>query len=468
MAGIIPCLAALGLAILAGGPVAAEVPSSRAQIGLSFAPLVKQVAPAVVNIYTRRVVHAGGGVSPLLDDPIFRHFFGDQLGMGGPSERVEQSLGSGVLIRANGIVVTNRHVIKDSDAVTVVLADRREFEAKIVGTDERTDLAVLKIDVPGEKLPVISFSNSDDLEVGDLVLAIGNPFGVGQTVTSGIVSALARTTVGITDYRFFIQTDAAINPGNSGGALVTVDGALAGINTAIYSKAGGNIGIGFAIPANMVRTVVEGILSQGHAVHPWIGASTEEVTPDIAETLGLPRPTGALVTSVRSRGPAAEAGLRPGDVVVAVNGRDIDDPEAMRFRIATLPTGGEAQLKVVRRGAAVVLTLRLMAPPETPPREPTEISGRNPFSGAVVANLNPALAEELGLNVDADGVIIVKLKRNSLAYRVNLRPGDIVLEINGEKVDTVRTLARVVAHAPGTWRIAVRRGDSVLSLTVKG
>src|SRR6516165_2653128 len=277
-----PIIAILAL-LLALPAFAQPVPQSREQLQLSFAPVVKKTAPAVVNVFSRRTIKTAG--SPFFDDPLCRRFFGENSPFRGPSERVQRSLGSGVLVAADGTIVTNHHVIKDADEVTVVLADRREFEAKILRSDERVDLAILKIDASGERLP--------ELEVGDIVLAIGNPFGVGQTVTSGIVSALARTGVGVSDFRFFIQTDAAINPGNSGGALVSLDGKLVGINTAIYSRSGGSIGIGFAIPSLMVRTVLAGGPS-GRIVRPWIGASGQPVTSEIAASLGLPRPMGVL------------------------------------------------------------------------------------------------------------------------------------------------------------------------------
>ena len=282
-------LAALFLAGGAGRAAAEDVPSSRAEIQLSFAPLVKQVAPAVVNIYTHTVVTQQQPLSPLFNDPFFRQFFGDDF-FGKPVERDQNALGSGVLVRADGLVVTNVHVIKGAQEIKVVLSDGREFTAKPVTVDDQTDIALLKIDPAGAELPVLELADSDALEVGDLVLAIGNPFGVGQTVTSGIISALARTQRGINDYGFFIQTDAAINPGNSGGALVTLDGRLAGINTAIVTRTGGSVGIGFAIPANMVRTVIAAVDNGGQVVRPWIGATGQPVTAELAEGFGLAHP----------------------------------------------------------------------------------------------------------------------------------------------------------------------------------
>src|SRR3954469_3203688 len=324
------------------------LPESRQQITLSFAPLVKQTAPAVVNIYTRRVVQQR--VSPLFDDPFFQRFFGQSSPLGMPRERVERSLGSGVIVASDGLIVTNDHVVKDSDQITVVLADRREFEARLVSTDSKTDLAILRITPPdSEKLPFLALHDSDDLEVGDLVLAIGNPFGVGQTVTSGIVSALARTAVGVSDFNFFIQTDAAINPGNSGGALVSMDGRLVGINSAIYSRSGGSIGIGFAIPANMVASFLAAELKGGHLDRPWIGVSGQGVSADMAEALGLDHPTGIIVDDIYPGSPAAQAGLKRGEVITAINGKSVKDAGSLRFRLATLDFGNTAILSVLRK-----------------------------------------------------------------------------------------------------------------------
>src|ERR1700730_7537126 len=306
-------------------------PESREAIRLSFAPIVKQAAPAVVNVFSRRIVRSNA--SPFADDPFLRPFSGARAPFGLPQERVQNSLGSGVIVDPDGLVVTNHHVIQESQEITVVLSDRREFEARVLRSDERTDLAVLKIDTRGERLPILEIGDSDALQVGDLVLAIGNPFGVGQTVTSGIVSGLARTAIGISDFRSFIQTDAAINPGNSGGALVDVDGRLIGINTAIFSRSGGSIGLGFAIPTSMVRAVVEGAKNGKPIVRAWLGATGQPLTAGIAQAAGLDRPRGVLVKEVAAGGPAAQAGVRAGDVIVAIAGHEVDDPEDLRFRV---------------------------------------------------------------------------------------------------------------------------------------
>src|SRR5689334_8051698 len=356
-------LAALFAACLSVNAVAQErrVPT-QSELRLSYAPVVQHVAPAVVNVYAARMVQ---NRNPLLDDPIFRRFFG--VPGGGPSNQVQRSLGSGVIVDAGGLIVTNNHVIEGADEVKVSLADKREFEATLVLKDPRTVLAILRVKDSHERFPVLDFADSDALQVGDVVLAIGNPFGVGQTVTHGIVSALARTQVGVSDYQFFIQTDAAINPGNSGGALVDMTGKLVGINTAIFSRSGGSQGIGFAIPANMVRVVAGSAKTGGNAVvRPWLGAKLQVVTADIADSMGLKRPAGALVSNVAANSPAARAGLKAGDLIVSVDGQNVDDPNAFDYRFATKPLGGNARLGIMRNGREQAVTIALQAAPDTP------------------------------------------------------------------------------------------------------
>jgi len=462
---------ALGLFALALAPAAAETPAKRppagaAEMQLSFAPIVRKVAPAVVNIYTKRVVETRP-ISPLFNDPFFRRFFGDEFQVG-PQKRVLGALGSGVILRSDGVIVTNHHVIDGAQQITVVLSDRREFEATVMLSDERTDLAILHIDPGSAKLPTIELRDEADLEVGDLVLAVGNPFGVGQTVTSGIVSALARTTVGITDFRSFIQTDAAINPGNSGGALVSMDGRLVGVNTAIYSKSGGSIGIGFAIPASMVRTVLQAALAGTKLRRPWLGAEGEDVTAEIAGSIGLAHIGGVILKGIYPNGPAAQAGLKDGDVVVAVNGREIADGEDLRFRIATLPIGGTAELGVVRGRQQLTLPIKLVPAPEDPPRNQTKLEGPVPLAGATVANLSPALAEEMGTVRVADkGVVIVSIDRSSIAQRLRLAPGDIVLALNGDRVNSVADLKRLLGQKPPVWQLQINRAGQVINLNVR-
>lgn len=466
--------ASLALALAFGAlPAAAQdrtVPESQAEIQLSFAPVAKRAAPAVVNIYASRKVRVAR--SPLFDDPFFRQFFGDPRrgGDGGAApERMQKSLGSGVIVSKDGVVLTNNHVINDADEIRVALSDRREFDAELVLKDERTDLAVLKLKTDGEEFPTIDFADSDELEVGDLVLAIGDPFGVGQTVTQGIVSALARTQVGITDYRFFIQTDAAINPGNSGGALVNMKGHLVGINSAIYSRSGGSLGIGFAIPANMARVIVDSALAGGSIQRPWFGASMQAVTSDIADGLGLDRPRGALITRVIDESPADKAGFRAGDLILAIAGQAIDDPDSFGYRFVTKGVGGSVDMAVLRNGREMDIAVDLVAPPETTPRDTREIEGYSPFTGATVMNLSPAVAEEVGIDFeDNGGVVVADVASGSPADRIGLRRGDILVEVNGEAIETTKLLADLAGERPRVWRVSIERDGQVLQMAFRG
>jgi Do/DeqQ family serine protease len=437
-------------------------PTSRGVIQLSFAPIVKKAAPAVVNVYSRRVVQTR---SPFFDDPVFRRFFGGQSPFGLPRQRVQQSLGSGVILDAKGLIVTNHHVIENAEEITVVLNDRREFAAKVLLSDERADLAVLKIDAHGESLPILELGDSDQLEVGDLVLAIGNPFGVGQSVSSGIVSALARTGIG-SDVSSFIQTDAAINPGNSGGALVDLDGKLVGINTAIFSQSGGSIGIGFAIPTALVRTVLQAATSGAPIRRPWLGATGQQVTPEIATNLSLPHPGGVLVNAVTANSPAASAGIRVGDVILAIGGHDLFDPEELRYRIATLPLDKPTALSLWRDKQRINATVIPSAPPESPARQTTPLGNNSPLAGAVVANLNPAQADELGLDTAARGVVVTQVQEGSLAERLGLQMGDIVASVNRQPIDSVTDLKDTL-DTSGPWSFGIRRGGQLFSVAVR-
>jgi Do/DeqQ family serine protease len=458
----------VSLALLAGPAAAQEVPESRAEISLSFAPVVKRAAPAVVNVYAQRTVRQRG-FRPFGDDPLFRHFFGEDGMFGAPRERVQNSLGSGVIVDDSGFIVTNHHVIEGGTDIRVVLADRREYAAEVLMTDERTDLAVLKVDAGGEALPTLPLGDSDALEVGDLVLAVGNPFGVGQTVTSGIVSALARTEVGVTDYQFFVQTDAAINPGNSGGALVDMTGRLVGINTAIFSRSGGSIGIGFAIPVNMVKAVIRSSAANGRVVRPWGGVEIQEVTPDIAQALGLDRPVGALVSDVHPMSPLNKAGVRRGDVIVSLNDKPIESSREFSYRLATAPVGETARVDWLRGGEPNSADVELIAPPEIPPRDETLVQGRSPFAGLVIANLSPAVADELGLrSSSASGVVVLDV-RGGPAQRVGFRKGDVLVEVNGVALDEVTSLSDVVTRrGGGIWEIAVERGGRLMRMQLAG
>lgn len=438
------------------------VPESREQVQLSFAPVVRQVSPAVVNVYGTRVERQQN--MPM--DDFFRRFFGD-AGPGMPRERVQRSLGSGVVVDSSGLVVTNHHVIEGMTEVKVALADRREYEASIILCDPRSDLAVLKIkDV--KDLHSLPLGDADGVQVGDIVLAIGNPFGVGQTVTQGIVSALARTQVGVSDYQFFIQTDAAINPGNSGGALINMQGELVGINTAIFSRSGGSIGIGFAIPSAMVRAVVQTARSGGTSVRrPWLGAKLQVVTQEMAEAMGLDRPSGALVVEVSGGGPAEKAGLKRGDIISEVDGYAIDDMEAFGYRFALKGIEGEAKLAVLRGKEQLVRTIKLVPPPEQPSRDVVSLKGKSPLSGATVANLSPAVAEEMDMDTAQEGVILFEVGAGTLAARVGFQKGDIIVALNGEPIKSSRDLERLVSQNARMWEIVVNRGGRVFTTVLR-
>ncbi|MER8963450.1 MULTISPECIES: DegQ family serine endoprotease [unclassified Mesorhizobium] len=430
-----------------------RVPFGREEVQLSFAPLVKQTAPAVVNVYASQTAKV---TSPFDGDPFFEEFFGRS------QPRAQSSLGSGVLVDPTGVVVTNFHVVKDADQVKVATADGREFDSKVLLKDETLDLAVLKIS-SDKPFPVIAIGDSDALEVGDLVLAIGNPFGVGQTTTSGIISAVARSHIGVSDSSFFIQTDAAINPGNSGGALVNMGGQLIGINTAIYSRSGGSIGIGFAIPSNMVRAFADAAKAGlDFFERPYAGAEFEAVTPQIAESLGIDKPTGALVSSVEEAGPAAKAGLKPGDVVLSLNGKPVESVGALDYRMATLSIGTNASFGVLSKGQQATMDIALERPPEGAKAAELTLRGRSPFSGAKVAELSPRLAQRLGLRSDVKGVTVVDINRDSPAADFGFQPGDIVREVNGLTIDKAATLEQVAQQDTRWWRFTVERGGQIL------
>ena len=429
---------------------AKAVPQTQMEMQLSFAPLVKQTAGAVVNVYAERMVRQQ---SPFAGDPFFQQFFGQQM----PNRTEKQaSLGSGVIVEANGTVVTNNHVIEGADDIKVALSDGREFPCKVVLRDDRVDLAVLKMDTK-ETFPVLGIGDSDGVEVGDLVLAIGNPFGVGQTVTSGIVSALARNQVK-NEVGFFIQTDASINPGNSGGALIDMKGQLIGLNTAIFSQGGGSNGVGFATPANLVRVFLAAADRGDKAFErPYIGASFEPVTSEVAEALGLAKVRGALVTKVADGGPAAKAGLKPGEVVTALNGIPVEHPDALGYRLTTAGLGATVSLTVLNNGKEHQDTLTLASAPETQPRDERLISGNNPFAGATVANLSPRVADEMHLPPDTGGVVVENLKEDSQAERLGFEPKDIIVSVNGVEITSTQTLASAVREQPDFWRVEIER-----------
>ncbi|HEV2365908.1 MAG TPA: Do family serine endopeptidase [Caulobacteraceae bacterium] len=442
------------------GPLPAPrrvVPANLETMRLSFAPVVQRAAPAVVNVYSRRVVRTQ--VDP---------FWG--LFVGIPQNRVEQSLGSGSIVRDDGVILTNHHNIEGAQEIMVVTADRREWPARVLLDDARADLAVLKIDTKGEHLPTIAIDDQDKPQVGDLVLAIGDPFGVGQTVTNGIVSALARSNVGINDYSFFIQTDAAINPGNSGGPLVDMAGDLIGVNTAIVSGSGTSSGVGFAIPAAMAKQVVETALGGGHAVvRPWIGAKVQELTGELAKSMGLRTPQGVVVTEVWPGGPAADAGIVKGDVIVSAGGQAVNDEPSLTYAVGTARPG-EALPVVVRHDGRPphAVTVRIEPPPAVPAPDQRTLAGDNPLSGATVVNLSPAAALTYGVDPFAGRGVVVTNVEGGIAATVGIQPGDFIRAINGRPVTTTAELAAALAASRGAWTLTIERGGRTITAEFSG
>ncbi|NKB52996.1 MAG: Do family serine endopeptidase [Rhizobiaceae bacterium] len=434
------------------------VPENREQIKFSYAPLVKSIAPAVVNVYAARQVQQRR--SPFAGDPFFERFFGRDFG-GRPRQRISRSLGSGVIIGSDGIVVTNHHVIENADEVKVALSDGREYEARIELIDKKSDLAILVIE-PDEELPTVELGDSEELQVGDLVLAIGNPFGVGQTVTSGIVSALARSQNSVNDFGFFVQTDASINPGNSGGALVDMDGRLIGVNTAIFTRSGGSNGIGFAVPSNMVRVVLESVRKGSDTVlRPWIGAKFQSVTSDIAESLGMARPTGALIAGLTKDGPAERAGLRMGDVILSIDGKPVPHMDALGYRLATAGIGRVIEMTVMSQNATRNIEFELSVPPEVPLRDIRRLGGRSPFTGATVANLSPRLALEYDLSSDDLGVVVLSIDRRSPAARFGIRAKDIIVTVNDQNIVDTAMLDEMTRKRSNGWSYVINRGGKL-------
>lgn len=447
-------------------PAARQLPVSHAQVQLSFASVVKHVAPAVVNVYATTITRQSA--SPFFNDPLFGQLFGRGSPFARTHPRESQSLGSGVIIDPKGIIITNSHVVNGATDVKVALQDGREYDVKVLVNDPKTDLAVLKIKGAGDKtFPALKFADSDRLEVGDMVLAIGNPFGVGQTVTSGIVSALARTGVERSHYESFIQTDAAINPGNSGGALVDLNGNLVGINTALVSKSGGSIGIGFAIPANMARAVAEDGINGGKIVRPWFGARMQVVTPDIADSLGINPHQGAMITDVAANGPAAQAGLKSGDVILAIDGVPVAEPQAVDFRLATKPVGGTADFQYLRNGKKADTQVRLEAAPGAGVA-PVAISGNTRFAGTKVSELTPALSQDMGLAFDAKGVVVTDIAPGSPADQMGLEKGDIITSLNGIDIKDVGTFKKLASTRPRGWQIVIQRNGQMIRSYIDG
>ncbi len=440
------------------------IPLTREKKIESYASVVKMVAPAVVNIYAFHQAKFEYPASPFMDDPFFKQFF-EHLHPG--ENEAQNSLGSGTLVNKEGLVLTNDHVIENADMIHVVLFDKREYVATVVVRDKKTDLALLQIE-GGTNFPFLTINPSEDIEVGDVVLAIGNPFGVGQTVTSGIISALARSQEGISDYRSFIQTDAAINPGNSGGPLVTTDGRVVGINTAIYSKSGGSVGIGFAIPTNIAMSVIESVKNEGRIIRPWLGLEVQSVTADDAHALGLSRPYGVLVKEVYPEGPADKAGVKVGDFIAALDHNEIEDDASLDYQVAISPLGKKVDLTILRKGEKKKLSIMLTEPMDSKDSSSFTIEEVNPLRGARIQTLSPSLAVDLGLNPMQRGVVITEVSETGPAAQLGIQPGDVLEFINKKKIKTKEDAMRLLKNATREWTLILRRGDQVLTFEVTG
>lgn len=459
-------------------PSALPLPPSSGQEGQPFVEVARAATPAVVNVSWEKVTRGREGtpMTPFLEDPFFRRFFGDEFfrQFDIPRERREASLGSGVIVDEKGYIVTNNHVVERATElkaeIKVLLSDKREFKGKVVGTDPKTDVAVVKIDATG--LPTIPWGDSSTLQVGEYVLAIGNPFGLNQTVTMGIVSAVGRQSLPgeqVAEYEDFIQTDAAINPGNSGGALVNVRGELVGINTAIFTRSGGYMGIGFAIPSTMVRSVMESLVKTGKVVRGWLGVQIQEVNPQLAKKFGLKDHKGALVSDVVSNSPAEKAGMERGDVIIAYNGKTVENAAHLRNMVAQTPVGSRVEVKVIREGKEKGLTVTVGELTKEVARAGEEqVTTENALSGVVVEEVTPETARRLGLPRGEKGVVVAGIEPDSVAEQAGLQEGDVILEINREPVRTTKDYRRIVTgiKKDEALLLLIRREGSTFFLTM--
>ncbi len=433
--------------------VTPTVPRQIIETSKAFSDIVRSVSPSVVNISTTKVVRKETG--PFFDDPFF-DFFAPFHDFGAPRKWKERSLGSGVIVSPDGYIVTNNHVVEKADEIKVTLFDKRVLKGRIVGADPKTDVAILRIEA--NNLPVLPWGDSDKLQVGEFVLAIGSPYGLNNTVTMGIISAVGRANVGIADYEDFIQTDAAINPGNSGGPLVNITGELIGINTAIFSRTGGYQGIGFAVPSNMVRSVMEQLIQKGKVTRGWIGVTIQELTPELAQQFGLKKTKGALVSDVMKDSPAAKAGIQRGDVIIEFNGKEVKDVSSLRNLVAQSKAGSDITLKLLRAGKELTVQVNIVEMP----REVAEVSQEvlpgetqpRVLTGLAVMDLTREIVRQLGFTSEEKGVVVVRVEPGSPADEAEIRKGDIIKEVNKQQIDSVATYNRVLA--------GVKRDDSVL------
>jgi serine protease Do len=419
----------------------------------TFAPIVKKVAPAVVKIVTSTTIkNASMQQSPGFNDPFWRRFFGDQFGQMVPPHQLgpqrEHGLGSGVIVTKDGYVLTNNHVVDHANQVKVTLQDGREFTAKVVGRDPKSDIAVVKIDA--KNLPVVPLADSDKVQVGDIVLAVGNPFGVGQTVTTGIVSATGRGNMGIEDYEDFIQTDAAINPGNSGGALVDVEGRLIGINTAILSHSGGNQGIGFAVPSDLARNVMDSLVQYGHVTRGYLGVMIQDLTPSLAKEFKLKQSNGALVGDVVPKGPADKAGIKDGDVVLQFNGKNVTDSRRLKLMVAETKPNSTVPVRILRDGVNKTIEVTVKQLPDTEQLAQAETPNNREsgtLNGVGVESLNGQIRQQFHLPDNVKGAVVTEVRPGSAAAEAGLKPGDVIEEINRHPVKSADDAVRLTQNA---------------------
>ncbi len=436
------------------------------ETGEALAEIAAAVKPSIVNISTTRTVKMSGGMDPFFEDPFFRRFFGDKFGHQQPRERKSAGLGSGVIVSDDGLIITNYHVVKDADEIKVLLSDNREFVGKVIGSDPKTELSVVKIEA--KDLPTLPWGDSDALKVGEIVLAVGNPYGLNQTVTMGIVSAVGRANVGIADYEDFIQTDAAINPGNSGGALVNARGELIGINTAIFSTTGGYQGIGFAIPSNMIKSIMKSLVEKGKVVRGWLGVSIQKITPELASQFNLKNDSGALVSDVVENSPAEKAGLKRGDVIVAYDGKKTNEPYILRNMVANSTPGEEHSMTVIRENQKLELKVTIG---ELPVEMQAVESGEfhNVLRGVGVQDVTPEIANKMNIPERIKGVIVTDIDETSAAYGI-LAQGDVIQEINRKKianVDDYKSVVSKVRKDEGVLLLIYRNGASIF-VTISG
>jgi len=459
----------------ANSQVSAKSVNTLTQLSEALSEVAAVATPSVVNISTTRLIKSRDEAPfDFFEDPFFRRFFGDQMPrQDAPKERKEQSLGSGVIVSEDGYIITNNHVIEKAQEIKVLLGDKRDYKAKLIGADPKTDLAVIKIDVKG--LSALSWGDSTKLKVGELVFAIGNPFGLNQTVTMGVISAVGRANVGIADYEDFIQTDAAINPGNSGGALLNVRGELIGINTAILSRTGGYQGIGFAVPSGMARQVMDSLVKHKKVVRGWLGVSIQEVTSDLADEFGVKDLKGALVTRIMKGSPADKAGIKQGDVILQFNGKVIEDTGHLRNMVSQTQIGTKAQVRLLRQKKEMIMEVlvselpKKLAEASAADDEQANDGESSALAGVVVRELTPDVAAHFGIDAAETGVVVVKVDQGSTVYESGIRPGDIILQINQKNITTLDAYKKMAASIKAKDRmlLLIRRKGEDLFVTVK-